>query len=219
MLHIPIFPLHTVLFPGMPLYLHIFEPRYRLMTRRCLKTDSVFGVVSIRQGVEANGPLATPYQYGVTARIMDVENLENGCMNITVVGEDRFRILELDTTQSYITGQVEGRPIENPRPFDVLRGTRELRDRLQHYLGLISHAHPTEPDLSKLELPEDTFNLLFMAAALLQLPVAEKQPLLEAETLSYLMHQLQRLFRREIAILTPMALVTEEEAKRASSLN
>jgi uncharacterized protein len=219
MLHIPIFPLHTVLFPGMPLYLHIFEPRYRLMTRLCLKNDTVFGVVSIKQGVEANGPLAIPYQYGVTARIKDVEHLKNGCLNITVVGEDRFRILELDTTQSYLTGQVESRPIENPRPLDVLRGTRELRNQVEHYLDLVSHANPDDPDLSMLDLPDDTFSLLFMAASLLQLPVSEKQPLLEAETLTYLMHQLQRLYRREIAILTPMALVTEEDAKRASWLN
>lgn len=219
MLRLPLFPLQTVLFPGMPLYLHVFEPRYRSMIHACLQEKSSFGVVLIKQGLEANGPLATPHRMGCTARITAVEYLDNGCMNITVVGEERFRILELDASQAYLTGQVESRPMENPRPLDVLRGLRELRSLLQIYLRLVSRANPEDPDLTQLELPEETQELLYMAASLLQLPTVEKQPLLEAETLSYLLHQLLRLFRREIAVLQPLSLVSEDAARRVSWLN
>jgi Lon protease-like protein len=57
MFELPLFPLNTVLFPGMPLTLHIFEDRYKRMIRTCLKTRQPFGVVLVRHGQEAFGPL------------------------------------------------------------------------------------------------------------------------------------------------------------------
>ena len=57
---LPLFPLHTVLFPGTPIHLNIFEERYRLMLQQCIKENLPFGVTLIKQGSEAMGPLATP---------------------------------------------------------------------------------------------------------------------------------------------------------------
>src|SRR2546428_795565 len=71
---LPLFPLHVVLFPGLPLPLHIFEPRYRLMVGRCLEASSAFGVVLIRAGREVGEP-ATPYSVGTTAPIVRHERL------------------------------------------------------------------------------------------------------------------------------------------------
>ena len=90
MYELALFPLFTVLFPGMPLHLHIFEPRYRLMIQRCLEANQPFGVVLIRKGEEAMGPLAEPYITGCTARIARTERLRDGSMNLTVLGEERF---------------------------------------------------------------------------------------------------------------------------------
>jgi Lon protease-like protein len=95
MFELPLFPLNTVLFPGMPLPLRIFEERYKLMIRFCIENNQPFGVVLIRQGLEALGRLAEPYEIGCTARIIEVEPLAKGQMNISTLGEKRFRICQL----------------------------------------------------------------------------------------------------------------------------
>ncbi len=65
---IPLFPLKTVLFPGMPINLHIFEERYRLMINRCIDEQLPFGVVLIQKGEEALGPFwPNSHQVGCTA--------------------------------------------------------------------------------------------------------------------------------------------------------
>ena len=61
MQEIPLFPLNTVLFPNAPLRLHIFEERYKRMVNDCLAEKQPFGVVLIRHGLEALGPLAEPF--------------------------------------------------------------------------------------------------------------------------------------------------------------
>ena len=71
MTELPLFPLNVVLFPGMVLPLHIFEPRYREMVNYCLDEKKPFGVVLLREGEERGGP-AIPYQVGTAARIMRV---------------------------------------------------------------------------------------------------------------------------------------------------
>jgi hypothetical protein len=115
MYELPLFPLNTVLFPGMPIDLHIFEPRYLLMISRCLTAEQPFGVVLIRTGLEANGALAEPYSIGTTARISTVEHLADGRMNLTALGEERFEILSLDRSGPYLVGQVQAaRPAANP---------------------------------------------------------------------------------------------------------
>jgi Lon protease-like protein len=90
---IPLFPLNTVLFPGGPLPLRIFETRYVDMVRRCLREDSGFGVVLIRQGAEAGGP-ARFASLGTEARIVDFSRLEDGLLGIACRGLGRFRVLE-----------------------------------------------------------------------------------------------------------------------------
>ncbi len=90
---IPLFPLGTVLFPGGPLPLRIFETRYIDLVRRCLRDGSGFGVVLIREGAEAGGPALT-YEVGTYARIVDFSQQPDGLLGIRAMGERRFRILE-----------------------------------------------------------------------------------------------------------------------------
>jgi uncharacterized protein len=88
---IPLFPLHTVLFPGGPLPLRIFETRYTDMVRRCAREQQPFGVVLIQEGEEA-GAVATTATVGCSARIADFYTLKDGFLGIACVGERRFRV-------------------------------------------------------------------------------------------------------------------------------
>lgn len=89
---VPLFPLNAVLYPGGPLSLRIFEPRYLDMISERLRNDGPFGVCLISSGAEA-GAAATPHEIGTLARITDWNRLEDGLLGITAVGEQRFRVL------------------------------------------------------------------------------------------------------------------------------
>ena len=226
MYELPIFPLNTVLFPGMPLQLQIFEDRYKIMLQRVLQTNQTFGVCLIRRGEEALGPLPEPYKIGCTARVIKVDWEENGTALLTIVGDERFRILQLAAVEPYLTGFVESLPLEKPSSIDIARGARILRKRLMQYLSLLAHHaaqkddhHPIEADLSALQLPEDTFLLIYLAAALLQVPAHEKQPLLEAETANQLLALTHRLYRRELAVMPDVLSVSEEQANAMAIVN
>ncbi len=227
MFELPLFPLNTVLFPGMPVRLHVFEDRYRLMLQRVLQTNRTFGVNLIKQGTEALGPLPAPFETGCTARVVEVESLENGEYNLTVVGDERFHILKMGAGQPYLTAFVESTPLQAHHTLDVVRGSHLLRARVIQYLAMLArHAGENEEsglemqvDLTNLQLPEDPMMLIYMAAALLQIPAIEKQPLLEADTAARLLAQVRHLYRRELAILPPLLEVSEEQARLSAWVN
>jgi Lon protease-like protein len=108
MRELPLFPLHSVLCPGIALPLHIFEPRYREMVGHCLETGSPFGVVLIRDGREV-GPLAGHIaDVGTTAAIRQASRYPDGRLDIVTVGETRFRVVSVDSaSQAYLVGTVE----------------------------------------------------------------------------------------------------------------
>ncbi|HTA65793.1 MAG TPA: LON peptidase substrate-binding domain-containing protein [Xanthomonadaceae bacterium] len=89
---LPLFPLHTVLFPGARLQLRIFEPRYLDLVRQCARDGSGFGVCLILEGQEAGEP-AAPVATGTEARIVDFNTLPDGLLGITALGGRRFRVL------------------------------------------------------------------------------------------------------------------------------
>ncbi len=220
MYELPLFPLETVLFPGTPIHLYIFEPRYRLMMARCIDEHRPFGVALIRRGQEAGARLAEPYGVGCTARIASVEPLEEGHMNLTALGEERFRILELSYEQPYLVGKVEGLPIAASHSVGMMRRARRLAPWVARYLAQVDRADPeNDLDLEHLQLPDDPLMLTCWAAALLQIPAQEKQPLLEAPSASELLEGVMRLYRRETAILDHLLEFSEEAANRAGLLN
>ena len=88
---LPLFPLSTVLFPGGPLRLRIFEPRYLDMVRQCLRESRGFGVVLIIEGAEA-GEAVSVAEIGTSARLVDFDTLPDGLLGIDCVGEQRFRV-------------------------------------------------------------------------------------------------------------------------------
>jgi len=89
---IALFPLNAVLFPGGPLPLRIFEPRYVDMVRRCMRDATPFGVVRILEGAEA-GACASTAAVGTSARIVDFSTLPDGLLGILCRGERKFRVL------------------------------------------------------------------------------------------------------------------------------
>lgn len=104
---IPLFPLELVLFPGMPLPLHIFEPRYREMIAECITANAPFGVVrALRDGLAI---------VGCTAQVMRVlRSYPDGRSDILTQGVDRFEIEQLDNSRSFLQAQVDLLPDTGP---------------------------------------------------------------------------------------------------------
>lgn len=199
MFELPLFPLNTVLFPGMSLPLHIFESRYQKMIRTCLEADNRFGVVLIKHGSEALGPLAEPYSVGCTARITDVQSLDEGRMNITTIGEQRFRIHNLNSDLPYLVGEVELHPLVNDKPEGLQSAVGNLTPKITQYISLLNQIE--EVYLDPGNLPEDPIMIGYFAAALLQMPPNEKQALLQSENLLELLNSLNRVYIRETSFL------------------
>ncbi len=101
-----LFPLHTVLFPAMPIQLQVFEPRYRQLIAECLEHATPFGVALIREGVEVGGP-AQPFEIGTSARITSVLPGSGERIHVRAVGVRRFRIVALHDDRPYPWADVE----------------------------------------------------------------------------------------------------------------
>jgi Lon protease-like protein len=170
-----LFPLQTVLFPGMRMPLHVFEERYRLMIRECIEEDAPFGVVLIKSGPEV-GSGAIPFDVGTTARISQVEYLEDGRMNIFTTGEQRFRIVALNTTQPYLRGEVA---VLEQQPGDET--ARDLLPRAEAYFDEYLKTHMALGDqwLRGVYLPDDAGEAADYIAARMDVPAPMKQDLLE----------------------------------------
>ena len=111
-MEIPLFPLHTVLYPGGPLPLRIFEQRYLDMVSRCVKDDRPFGVLLIRHGHET-GPADT-YNVGTLARITDWYQSSDGLLGITATGHTRFKLVSSRRQDDGLAiGEVELLPQES----------------------------------------------------------------------------------------------------------
>ena len=125
-MRVPLFPLNTVLFPGGPLPLRIFESRYIDMISERMKADAPFGVLLIRSGRES-GP-ATTYGVGTLARISDWYQGSDGLLGVTAVGEQRFRLLSVEREADGLNiGEIDILP---PEPaFELPAGERGLGSR------------------------------------------------------------------------------------------
>jgi len=130
---LPLFPLHTVLFPEATLALQIFEPRYREMIGRCLAHDEPFGVVLILEGEEVGGE-AVPRRMGTEAAIIASERSKDGRYDIVAEGRRRFEIVGLDKSRAYLRADVEF--LEDPLGDDA----EVLADTVAHLVEGVVHA-------------------------------------------------------------------------------
>lgn len=197
---LPLFPLNTVLFPGTTLPLHIFEPRYQLMIKRCWKLSKPFGVVLIREGREVGGD-AVPYDVGTSATIIHIQPLDRGRMNIQAVGSTRFRIQDIEQRQPFLVARVSDYPLRGQRAPEIRPLADALRTGLRHYISRLRSV--TEQSLPT-EMPEDNQALAYLAATTLPLPIQERQRLLAVEDLAALLKMEQMLLRREQMLLEHM---------------
>jgi len=198
MVRIPLFPLQVILFPHMPLGLHIFEPRYKAMLRDCRESGTSFGVVAIRSGCEV-GAAADPHGVGTLASIERVERLEDGGYQLLVVGTSRFRIRHTHTHRPYLMGEIEylaeapaGDPALDRLCADVAGSFRRYTRALR---GLVERPEPA------LDLPRDPEVLSYLVAATLAVDLGRKQELLETEAVSDRLRRELQLMRREQSFL------------------
>jgi len=196
---LPLFPLNTVLFPGMPLPLHVFEDRYKEMVQVCLDEKRPFGVVLIQSGVAEGGPVADPYEVGCAAEIVEVQELEDGRLLIMVVGMERFRILSLDHSLPYLRGEVESLPFEEESQELVEHFANELTPWLLEYLVFLSDLGQVEFDPE--QLPESYQDLVYLASAAIQLPQEDKQLILENEKATTVLRKLIAFYKEEVILL------------------
>ncbi len=169
---LPLFPLGTVLFPGGPLSLRVFEPRYLDMVRRCLRTQQSFGVVLILQGAEV-GTIEAVADTGTTARIVDFDTRADGLLGLECVGERRFRLLRRwQQSDGLHLAESEYLPDETPQglPDDYAHLGELLREVLPRLGGAYVHVEAHY---------EDAGWVADRWAELLPLTPAEKLRLLE----------------------------------------
>lgn len=186
LLEIPLFPLNTVLFPGGVLPLRIFEPRYMDMVRRCMREGSAFGVVLIREGVEAGGG-ATAYSVGTLAQIVDFDQLPDKLLGITTRGTRRFRVV---SSQVHDDGLNVAR-VELLPDSDVVT----LPSEFSQYAALLEQALPQMGDFFKHLQPryDDAVWVSGRLTEVMPIPLQEKQRLLEMDDPIERLHLLQPL--------------------------
>ncbi len=216
MIRLPLFPLNTVLFPGMPLSLHIFEDRYKQMISKCLDDRQPFGVVLIENGQEAYGS-ASPYMIGCTAQINQVQPLAEGRLNIVAIGQERFQILSIDYSQPYLIGQVELMPLVTLDAIALATAGNGLRPWVDRYVEALGRSDNLEIDTQ--HFPTEPLPLAYLAAYLLQIPMEQKQDLLSAPDALTLIQETHSLYRREVTLLSAMLARTAAEDDGPFSLN
>jgi Lon protease-like protein len=169
---IPIFPLQTVLFPGMLLPLKIFEVRYMDMAKECLRNGSSFGVCLIREGQEVGAP-AVPENIGTMASLAECDMEELGILKVVAKGGERFRIVASEVSkQGLIVADVER--IDTEADAVDAPGLAECADFLRKLVAGIGAQRFAEPFLF-----DDATWVGFRLAEILPLRPDVKQKLLE----------------------------------------
>ena len=177
----PVFPLGTVLFPGMPLPLHIFEERYRqLVTDLLAQPDPHrFGVVAIRKGHEVGADaVAALHETGCLAEVRQVTELPDGRFGLMAVGGQRFRLGRLDRSRPYLRAELELLAEETGDPVAVRAAAQAVRDAFGAYAAELARRGLAPGEAG--DLPEDPVALSYAVAAALVAGVPERQALLAA---------------------------------------
>jgi uncharacterized protein len=184
------FPLGTVLFPNAMLPLHVFEPRYRLMMRRCLDGDQEFGVVLIERGNEVGGG-DTRFDVGTLARILQAAELPDGRYAVVSMGLRRLRVLRWLADDPFPEADVE--TLSDGAPTSDDEGMRDqvfasFGDVLEVWHRLDERVPTTVPPPS-----DDAVRDLYEVAATAPLGPLDAQRLLEASSTAERGELLQRL--------------------------
>jgi uncharacterized protein len=217
--HVPLFPLGSVLFPGLVLPLHIFEPRYRTLVRDLLAEapeNRVFGVVAIRSGHEVgHGAARALYDTGCLARVQTVQELPDGRFDVTTVGTSRFRLQAVDwprtdrdgvpTGRPYLRAAVEALDEDDGEASGLL--ARGVRSQFAQYREALGVSAVKTQDL-------DPRLLSYVVSSAMLLDLADRQQLLEAKDTTDRLRLALRLLRREAVMLRELGAVPGTDAAR-----
>ncbi|MCK9900503.1 peptidase S16 [Parafrankia colletiae] len=214
---LPLFPLGTVLLPGLLMPLQIFEERYRVLVRELLEIPETetrrFGVVAIRRGREVGPAVPQTYDIGCTALVRRIEAQPDGKFSVVTVGGPRFRIGSVDSdSRPYLVGDVE---FLDDVPGDeaaaanhaavVTRLMREYTERLTAS-GTVEIRLP--------DMPTDPIALSYLIAAAVANDLAERQELLAAPDAATRLRAERALLRRELGLLERITTVGSSELNR-----
>jgi Lon protease-like protein len=203
---LPLFPLNSVLYPGLVLPLNVFEERYRRMVRDLLalpEDERRFGVVALRAGREV-GALPTDaveavFPLGCAAEVATIRPHADGRFDVVATGATRFRLLSVDESGPYLVGEVEY--LDEPKGDDAAvlayAVTRAFTEYQRRLLGAQGRGPVELP-----ELPEDPVVLSYLVAAAMVLDLPDKQGLLVAREGSVRLREELSLLRRENALLS-----------------
>jgi Lon protease-like protein len=199
---LPMFPLSTVLFPGMRLPLHIFEPRYRQLVADLLEQPEPrrFGVIAIRKGRETGVDGAEAlHEVGCVATVRQVEPREDGRYDLLTVGAERFRLLSLDKSLPYLRGEIEPLPDETGEPREAAYATRRVQEAFRGYLNVLVDRGGGV--ISVADLPDEPLLLSYIVAAAMIIDLPDRQSLLAAPDALARLKAERSLLTREIGML------------------
>lgn len=208
------FPLNTVLFPGVTVPLRIFEPRYRALVRHLQQIDDpaerVFGSVAIREGYEVGDHGAQSlYRVGVRLQLTEVDEHENGTYDVVAVARDRIRLDRLTGTETFPVGEVTDlRDAEEPVSEETAVLARSMFTAYRHQVGTFA----TDPHPGS--LPRDPVWLGWALAAAVPLPMAERQALLEAPDADERLARLATLLRSELQAINVLPSLPATDVAR-----
>ncbi len=199
---LPLFPLGTVLYPGLVLPLHIFEDRYKQLIRDLLDTGEPrrFGVIAIREGRETGiGGVSALHEVGCTATLRDVTEGDDGQYDIVTVGTDRFKLHALGESRPYLTGEIEllGEPVGDEAAAALT--TAAVQRAFRGYLNVL--ADRGSATISVPDLPDEPILISYLVAASMIIDLSDRQGLLAQPDAVRRLSAERTLLARETAIL------------------
>lgn len=217
---LPMFPLSTVVFPGLSVPLHVFEDRYRALVHHLLRiedpADRVFGSVAIREGYEVGDHgNQSLYRVGCRLQVTDVDSHEDGTFDIVAVGRDRIALESLQTSGEFPVADVS--ELEDPPTAVPEELLLRARATFTAYRATLSQFHG---DPFSGTLPRDPAYLSWTLAVLAPLPLAERQSLLEAADPAERLILVTDMLREELRAMNVIwSLPATEVARSAWSPN
>jgi uncharacterized protein len=176
---LPLFPLGTVLYPGLLLPLNIFEERYRELVRDLLDGPEPrrFGVVAIRKGRETGiDGISALYQIGCTATVREVAEQDDGRYHLVTVGTQRFRLASLDKSRPYLQGEVDLLEEEVGDEAAAGLAVHAVQRGFHGYVEALASRESVEVTVP--ELPDEPLLLSYLVAASMILDLSVRQDLL-----------------------------------------
>lgn len=199
---LPIFPLGAVLFPGLVLPLHIFEPRYRRLVRDLLNGPEPrrFGVIAIREGRETGERGVTAlHDVGCVAMVREITELDDGRYDMLTIGTERFRLGALDESLPYLSADVE--LLDDPvgDEAEAGRAVTTVQRAFRGYLDVLASAGSAT--ISVPDLPDEPILLSYLVAAAMIIELADRQELLARPDAVSRLATERALLSRETAML------------------